>query len=298
MKIGLPVAQFHGGNTSEYVQRAFQSLGQEAQILNPVEFAASLEAKSYDFFFCVDSGAPLNFLEGPLAKADLQRVAYWFIDFRHNRWRAERKPNDFETARVLQERGGLIFQAQLEDAEYCQSQGWQRVRWLPLAADPEIWSDQPAAPKEFHLGFVGNVWDSDRKQALELLLRLRGLRFGFPGAGQAWKEAGAALLRRCQAGFNINSFFGKAYSYDVNMRVFETLSCGVPLITNSVASLNKIIPSQSPFLYTYQSLAELPTVLQEALNKATFLNSGGAAREFILGHHTYRHRMAEVLQSL
>ena len=177
--------------------------------------------------------------------------------------------------------------------------GVSRVSWLPLAADPEIWSDQPTEEKKFHLAFAGNVWDQGRAEALQLLLKIPKLRFGFRGHGAAWKEAGAKLLRESLCGFNINSWFGTEHAFDLNMRFFETLACGVPLLTNRVPVFAELFRGQNPpFVRTYETLAELPSLVEKVLIDQEFLSSGPQAREFILGGHTYVHRASAALKTL
>jgi Glycosyl transferases group 1 len=298
MNIGIPVARFHPGNTGEYAQRAFVALGHSATVLSPAEFFQALPGKKFDYFFCVDSSEALPLHDPAIAGRSLRKVGFWFIDYRHNKDRKERVPNDFENARILQERDGWIFQSQFEDFEDCLASGITRVSWLPLAADQHIWTSEPSTEKEFHIGFVGNVWDVQRKRALEMLLRSPSLRVGFAGQGSIWKEDAAALLRKCMVGFNINTFFGQPVAYDVNMRAFETLSCGLPLFTNDVPSLKRVFPPDAPFIRTYTSLTDMMPRLLEAFKDQTFLNSGAEARQWILDHATYEHRMRDVLNRL
>jgi hypothetical protein len=293
MNIGIPVARFHPGNTGEYAQRALTALGHSATILSPQEFFAALPGKKFDYYFCVDSSEAIPLNHPSIAGRSLARVGFWFIDYRHNKNRPERVPNDFDNARALQERGGWVFQSQFEDVEDCKATGIDRVSWLPLAADQHIWTPEPVVTKEFHIGFVGNVWDVQRKRALELLLRNKELRVGFFGQGAVWKEDAAALLRKCLIGFNINTFFGQPIAYDVNMRAFETLSCGLPLFTNDVPSLKRIFPENASFIRTYTSIADMMPRLVEAFKDQTYLNSGAEARRWILEHATYEHRMRE-----
>jgi len=298
MNIGIPVAQYHAGNTGEYVQRALAALGHSARVLTPTEFFAALRARAFDYFLCVDSSDGLPLDDPSIAACPFERVGYWFIDFRHNKDRATRIPNDLENARLLERKGGWIFQSQIQDVRDCQALGLTRVSWLPLAADPQVWSDRPVAPKDFHIGFVGNVWDAQRKKALELLLGTQGLRVGFLGHGGAWKEDAAALLRRCMVGFNINSFFGEPFAYDVNMRFFETLSCGIPIFTNDVPSLTDVVPANAPFVRTFTTLETLLPGLLAAFKDPDYRSSGSAARQWILDHATYEHRMKDVLDRI
>jgi hypothetical protein len=298
MNVGIPVARFHPGNTGEYAQRAFVALGHAAKVLSPEEFFEALPRKKFDYFFCVDSSDAFPLHHPAIARRSLRRVGFWFIDYRHNKDRPTRVPNDFENAQILQERGGWIFQSQFEDVEACLAAGITRVSWLPLAADQHIWTPDPPVQKEFHIGFVGNVWDVQRKRALEILLRTPGLRVGFAGQGSVWKEGAATLLRRCMVGFNVNTFFGQSISYDVNMRAFETLSCGLPLFTNDVPSLRKVFPKCAAFIRTYTSLTDMMPRLLEGFKDQAFMNSGAEARQWILDHATYEHRMRDVVNSL
>jgi hypothetical protein len=298
MNIGIPVARFHPGNTGDYAQRAFAALGHSATILSPSEFFEAFSAKTFDYFFCVDSSEAFPLNHPSIAGRSLRNVGFWFIDYRHNKNRPERVPNDFENARILQERAGWIFQSQFEDVEDCQAVGINRVSWLPLAADQHIWTCDPPVQKEFHIGFVGNVWDVQRKTALEMLLRIPALRVGFAGHGALWRDDAAALLRKCMVGFNINTFFGQPVAYDVNMRVFETLSCGLPLFTNDVPSLRRIFPENAAFIRTYTTLEDMKPRLLEAFKDQTFMNSGTEARQWILDHATYEHRMRDVINFL
>ena len=297
MKIGLPVARFHPGNTGEYAQRALSSLGHEATILTVPEFLTALPKQEFEYFLCVDSseGIPLN--DPSISGCSFKRVGFWFIDYRHNKHRPTRVPTDFQNATILQERGGWIFQSQFEDVEDCRATGISSVSWLPLAADSEVWTCEPAVPKEFHIGFVGNIWDLQRKRALDLLLRTKGLQVGF-AQGKIWKEEAAALMRRCMIGFNINTFFGEPYSYDINMRAFETLSCGVPLFTNEIPSLYKVFPPEAPFIRTYSSIPDMLPSLLKAMKDPDFMNSGVEARHWILENATYKHRMQTVLAQI
>ena len=298
MNIGIPVARFHPGNTGEYVQRALGALGHSATVLSPQEFFAALSGKEFDYFFCVDSSEAFPLNHASVAGRSLANVGFWFIDYRHNKDRPTRIPNDFENARILQEQGGWIFQSQIQDAEDCLASGMTRVTWLPLAADQHIWTPEPVVQKEFHIGFVGNVWDIQRKRALEILLRTQQLRVGFLGQGAVWKEDASALLRKCLVGFNINTFFGEPIAYDVNMRAFETLSCGLPLFTNEVPSLKKVFPEDASFIRTYTSLANMMPRLLEAFKDQRYLNAGTEARQWILDHATYEHRMRDVIKQI
>lgn len=296
MRIALPVAQFHVGNTAEYAARALASLGHTAEIVDETAFLRALRGSEFDIYFCIDSGKALDLRAAAGISRDLRRVAFWCIDFRHNKARPERVPNDLDNIRILTGHGGSVFQAQQEDALECAALGIPNVEWLPLAADPDIWSDapRPVEPR-FDLGFVGNVWDKGRLEVLQSLQKL-GVRFGFGGGGRLFKEQAAAFLRHCRAGFNVSSFFGTSFAFDVNMRVYETLSCGIPLITNRVQGLQLF--GDAPFIRTYDSAEDCAAQVVAALNDESFMKSGKAARDWIMQNATYRHRAQSALTVL
>jgi spore maturation protein CgeB len=295
MRIAVPVASYHPGNTGEYVVNALQSLGIESQILSQEEFYKAFSNKEYDFYFCVDSGEAFSFDSIDMTSEHAKRIAFWFIDYRHNRLRSTRKPNDQENAKFLSDNGAWIFQAQKKDVEDAKLEGVSRCSWLPVAADPNIWSNLPNTEKKFDIGFVGNIWDAARLHALQEIQKA-GFTLAFQGHGKAWKEDGARLLRHCKMGFNISSFYGTEVAYDINMRFFETLSCGVPLLTNSVPTLAEILKKNVSFVREYSNLQDIVFVARKTLVDKEFLSSGEEARKWILNAHTYVHRVQEAIE--
>jgi hypothetical protein len=294
-QILIPVAEFHPGNTSTYVERALKELGIETKIIDQPEFFSLLKQSNDDtHFFCVDSGKPFEFLNTEIKDVSLENVSYWFIDFRHHKF-GPRSPTDVELCQELSKRGGRIFQSQYEDCEYCIAEGFDNVEHLPLAADPNVWSNEPKENKIYNLAFTGNIWDKGRAEVLQYLLNQNQIRFGFPGHGALWMEDAAKLIRQSQVGFNVNSWYGTEYAFDLNMRFYETLSCGVPLITNWVMELDRLFTVLPEFIKVYRSPSELPKVIASALSDENFLNSGQKAREWIEGGNTYRHRMEVLL---
>ncbi len=301
MKIGIPVAHYHDGNPAEFLIKALNKRkGVSATLLSEPAFHKAFLAREYDHFLCVDSGTALNLCEEPFIDADMSSISYWFIDYRHNKENPGRVPNDLKTASYLHEHGGILFQAQHEDAYECAAHGLQRCHWIPLAADPDVWDHHPGAQKTHDIGFVGNVWDQARASVLTALAKTPSVNtlIATPKSGSSaglWKEEAAEALSTCRAGFNISSFYGTKYAFDINMRFFETLSCGLPIITNTVPSLTELFKTLPVFVRTYSSPEEILSVTQKAISDDAFLHSGTAAREYILNHATYDHRADQIL---
>lgn len=297
MKIGIPVGGFHQGNTSEYVMSALQAMGHEVKLLDQSTFLDAASQGGYDLFFCVDSGETLNLSALTAIPGALKKTAFWFIDYRHNKDRETRIPNDYQNARVLSENGGWVFQAQYQDVDDCLDTGVTRCSWLPMAADPNVWSDTPIERKQFDVVFIGNIWDEGRLDAVKRIEQ-SGLKAALLCNGRAWKEAAARAIRLSRIGFNISSWYGTRHAFDLNMRFFETLSCGVPTITNTVPALSRIFPVIPPFVREYSAPEQIVPMLREALADRDFLASGSAARNWVLVHGTYQHRMISALDTL
>jgi hypothetical protein len=293
MRIAVPVAAYEQGTTGEYVARALRQLGHDAEILGQWQFYDAFRNNEYDLYFCVDSGGPLNLFEMSILQGQWKRLCFWLIDYR--RGKTLKNPNDQATAKFINDMGGWVFQAQFEDFTECLRAGW-RCSWLPLAADPDVWNNEPPQEKVYDVGFVGNVWDGERMGALADI-KSSGLRLCWQGHGAAYMEAGAHLLRSSWVGFNISSFFDSPLAYDVNMRVFETLSCGIPLVTNSTPSLDRIFGAQ-PFLRTFTRRNQIVPLLKEGVRNREFVDAGQAAREWILSYGTYALRMEQALGTL
>lgn len=293
MRIGLPIAAYEQGTTGEYLKRAFVTLGHEAEILSQWQFYTAIKENQHDLYMCVDSGGALNLFESGLAHIDFSRLGFWMIDYR--RGKELKNPNDAATCRYVNEKGGWIFQSQKEDYAECLTIGLERSMWLPLAADTDVWSDKPEEQKNYQIGFVGNVWDGARQSVLNEI----GSRFNllFKGHGGARMEEGAQVLRQCKIGFNISSFYGEPVAFDANMRVFETLACGVPLVTNYVESLADLGLLYQPFVKVYRSRQEIIDKISEGLRDEAFLNSGQQARAWILENATYVHRARTILSA-
>lgn len=294
-RIAVPAGRFHQGAAAEYVCRAFRAASHAAEILNARELREAFAQDAYDLYFCVDSGTALDLGDDLFRGARMSRLAFWFIDYRHNRARAERNPPDAVTAKIVSGEGGWVFQSQLEDLEAMRDEGIERGSWLPLAADPDIWSPSPGAAKQFDYAFTGNIWDTQRVAALNAL-KSSGVRLGLAVNGELWKQRAARLISSAHAGFNVSSFFGSPIAFDVNMRAFETLSCGAPLLTNSVPNLSRVFPEHAPWIRTYQGLDDLSDRARAALADPEFLQSGVAAREWILANATYEHRIRHALE--
>lgn len=306
MKIKIPIAAPIEYTTGVYVERALLQLGHDAMIIDQGETYKQHEDDA-DLFICADSGGPLVIPERIRHKACM-----WYIDSRRNMHSNVRNPSDLETAKELLDGGGLVFQSQHKDVLNFVSHfvdHEDKIFWLPLAADPEVWDSEPAVENKAHLlSFVGNCYDHERAGILGALSD-DGLVY-WPGIEKAVMQDGAMVYRDSVAGLNIPSWFGSPHCYDVNMRVFEILSCGIPLITNRLPDLEMLGMHEDVHVITYPTITtkenDGDTVsmtvgcIKNAYGKLFRSPSlvklmGENARNYIIDNHTYVHRVQDIL---
>lgn len=307
MRIILPIAAKSEYTTGLFLEKAFKEMGHDAVAIDQGEFYEK-SPDDADLFMGVDSGGGLNVPEEFLPKFGM-----WYIDSRRNSNSELRDPNDDETALRTLDGGGLVFQAQREDKfrleRYTKGIHTRHIYWLPLAADPEIWDERPIPDKREHrLAFVGNCYDTER---LGILGRLEEMGILFwPGIEKAIWEDGATVYRHANIGLNVPSWLGTPECYDVNMRVFEIMSCGVPLITNHVADLEHLyiddathfMPYPTPTSRTHEG-STVDDVVNDIVAAVEWLEKrpesrermGRYGRRLILERHTYVHRARSIL---
>lgn len=277
MRIQIPVAAYVIYNPATYVEKALKELGHDAFI---TQGQVLEDDPTVDLFFCVDSGGPLV-----VGNSWAHKCAFWFIDSRRNCDPEVRIPDDDAQARKIFNAGGWVFQAQYEDTVRLKKKGVHSY-WLPLAADPDIWSNKPEEEKVYDVAFVGNCFDPIRHQVLEMLKD--NFNFHWPGIEGAIMEDGAKIYRQSKVGFNISSFYGQEWDYDINMRVLEIMSCNIPIVTNYVPSLERLGLANKLPVVTYKSLDAIAPCIHYALQQ-------GGPRHLILEEHTYKHRVLEAL---
>ena len=291
MIIRIPVAHFVSYNTARYVRTAFRTMGFDAEVITQATYYEDLP--EVDLFFAVDSGGPLNFPEKHRAKTSM-----WFIDSRHNCNPARRQPDDDTNAKTLADGGGWVFQSQKRDWKRNLQTGVIRSGWLPLAADTSVWEcrDPEAPTKIYDVGFGGNVWCIWRREMLDRI-RARGWVLG---QWTGTPEDLAAGYCASRVGFNNSSFFGTPVAYDVNMRVFEILAMGIPLVSNRLPEMEDLgfYPDfhYMPYTDANGAMSQIRILLSRSEEQRQEM--GIRSRSLIMQRHTYLHRMRVALDVL
>lgn len=210
------------------------------------------------------------------------RVMVWLID---NRLPNEQIKED-PAAKDLLARGAIVAHAQKPDMN--------RVGgvWLPIAASPGFYPVDMV--KTATAAFVGYIQDEGRARLLSDI----GARHTLTLAQNVFGKRAVETYCSALCGVNIVSHYGQPFAIDsANMRLFEVMACGVPLVTEFQSYLNDLglIPGHNVLLYRdNNSLIECLDFVVK--NPEYAVEVGDAGRQLILDRHLYSHR-AETVKS-
>ena len=180
-----------------------------------------------------------------------------------------------------------VYLAQLNDVEVFKQAGCKDVEWLPLAAEPDLWRPVPQV-KHYDVAFIGFLNCEKRMDYLERLFKafpefFYGVRF-FDPANEIFNQS--KLL------FNIS------IKDDVNMRFFEAMSTGVPLLTNRIYNNGmETLATEGEHYIGYSNEDEMISQAKWILdNYEKAKQIGESAAAHIRSTATYEHRMKKVLE--
>ena len=185
----------------------------------------------------------------------------------------------------------FVFAAQKQFAPLLHESGSLRVSWLPLACDPECHhpcSAEPVCDITF-AGMAASPVHAPRRRLLEALSR----RFSVEARERLFGEA---LCAFCAQG---RLLFNHCAVRELNMRVFEAMAMGRPLLTNREAELNGLLElfEDGRHLLVYQGEEDLFRTAERYLGDETARNAvAEAGRREVLEYHTYRHRVRQLIE--
>ncbi len=192
-----------------------------------------------------------------------------------------------ETHLALAKGFDVIFLAQKAYVEEFSRLLNKPVYWLPLACDPEI--HQPVPSREaFDIGFCGSILDP--LQTRSRRLKRLAMRFDVRTRRVFLKEMSAFL-----GGARV--LFNDAVANDLNMRVFESLAMGKPLLTPDVPGLSDLFVTQGEEaeLCVYQEETLIPLAYQLLDRYQESQKMAIRGRNSVLSAHTYSHRAKQIL---
>ncbi|MFM1920742.1 MAG: hypothetical protein RLZZ303_2376 [Candidatus Hydrogenedentota bacterium] len=184
----------------------------------------------------------------------------------------------------------FVFAAQESMVAYFRDAGLPRVEWLPLACSPRRHHPVDTLPTH-DFAFAGMTVYVVNRQRMARLLRLeKEFTVRIEGA-----LGGDDYCRALAAG---RAVFNSSVAQDVNMRVFEAMAVGRPLLTNRDAAANglyRLFTEGEHFLgYDDEDLMTQARCLMEDGGLRDCLAE--AAKREVLERHTYRHRVGRVLE--
>jgi len=254
--------------TGGYCLRALRQL---AQVTHFRPDRAGAVAGGFDLCLRIDDD--LDFQPPP----SMHPAFFWAIDTHRSLARLTEQARSYN----------LVFAAQKEGAERLRDAGIAECEWLALACDPEV-HRRLEVEKEYDVGFVGHVFPGPRQELLEAVLR------DFPRSfiGQLPHTEMCEVYSRAKIVIN------SSLSNDLNMRVFEALSCGALLITSRLtANGQEELFRDRVHLVEYQTQQEaLDLIGYYLLHEDERRAIAEAGHQEVIGRHSYRHRMERVLE--
>jgi glycosyltransferase involved in cell wall biosynthesis len=183
-----------------------------------------------------------------------------------------------------------VFVAQKSYVEPLKDRGCANVTWLPLCADPAIWSVERGAPK-YDLAFIGNPYSHSSRDRLirSLKSNLKERMF----VGQAFLRDAARIYGDSKVVFN------HSRNHDLNFRVFEGMCSGSLLLTDrDVGGLLDLF-NDGENLATFEDEKEAFERLEHYLGDDDARERiSKAGRSLVLEKHTYERRLRELLSKV
>jgi len=182
----------------------------------------------------------------------------------------------------------LVFCAQKQGAQRLKRRKKVETAWMPLACDPDV-HKKINIEKIYDIGFVG----TDGKKSLRKNL-LKELKLRYPKSflGPAPFTEMSRIYSASRIGFNYS------IRNDINMRMFEVMSCGALLVTNRIKKngLEELF-EDGKHLVVYKNPRELFKLINYYLThereREEIAKNG---HQLVAKHHTYAVRLADMFK--
>lgn len=160
-----------------------------------------------------------------------------------------------------------------------------RTFWLPLACDPDVQRRWPCE-KQYDLSFVGSVPAASKREAL-----LSKLNAEVPiHLERCFWDDMAKVFSASKIVFN------NAVNHDLNMRVFEAMSCGTLLLTDLARKSGQdelFVDGEDYACYHEGNLTETARFYLD--NETLRERLAARGQRLVRNAHTYRHRVEDLL---
>jgi len=192
---------------------------------------------------------------------------------------------------------GFVFCAQKSGVVKLKRDIGIEAEWIPIACDPEIHKDLKIE-RRLDIAFVGTEGKNNLRGEL---LKALALRYPNSYIGRADPRLMSNIYSSAKVGFNYS------INNDINMRMFEVLSCGALLVTNRIkggSGFNELF-CDGKNAAVYGSGTGSCGSGSELFNKIDFYLSHAEERKRIAGEghslavsrYTYKVRLKQMLEA-
>lgn len=165
--------------------------------------------------------------------------------------------------------------------------GRDKIKCVTYAVDKDIYP-KVRAKKIYDVGFIGNVNDNDGRQ---VYLKAIEEKFNCFISREVPTASITAELAKCEVVFNQIRY------EEINIRFFECLAAGAQVVSYS-PTLHYFAEEGKHYL-TYKTPEEAIAKIQYLLdNPDVAKKMASEARKHVLKHHTYKHRVKEMMDFL
>lgn len=273
-KIGLVYnCDIRDNGTAFYCRRAFERMEDVETIRIRTPWKG--EVPECDLYLSIDDGRDDIDWIPPRPSAFYAIDTHLGYEFRE--WKASRHD--------------VTFCAQKDGAASMHLEGINAY-WLPLGCDAEYHPEYTGQEKFWDFVFVGHL--NNEQEGNSRVDYLDRLFKEFPDSWFAYglfHQDAAKRFHNGKIGFNVS------IKRDLNMRVFEVMSYGVPLLTNrNVLGMDELFEEGVHF-QGYQGMDEMVERGRELLQDPELRDTmARKALEEVRACHTYHHRMRRIME--
>lgn len=205
-----------------------------------------------------------------------------------------------------------LFSNSLGSAEDYRRAGVRHAHWLPTACAPAIHRRMDAVPEyRCEVCFAGD-WSPLRQAWCENLARHFDVRVFGPWKKKLRRDSPlwphvrdgffapedmARMFGSADVVFNLHSWHGK-WDHGTNPRLFETAGCAAFQVVDWKREIPELFDCADEII-CYRDADEVIALIRSALaDPAARRGAALAAQRRAYGEHTYRHRMAALLETL
>ena len=183
----------------------------------------------------------------------------------------------------------FVFCAQKSGAVKLKRDTGIEAEWIPIACDPEIHKDLKIE-RRLDIAFVGT---EGKKNLRGELLNLLAQRYPNSYIGRADSRLISNIYSSAKIGFNYS------INNDINMRIFEVLSCGALLVTNRIKDNGfEELFSDGKNVISYASPEELYKKINHYLaNEEEAKKIADAGHTLAVSSCTYKERLKQMLEA-